>query len=710
MRRPALGVDTGGTFTDFVVTEDGGLRIHKLPSTPDDPSRAILQGVAELGVGRGAWGVEERFPTPDAPRPTPHAHHPPFRVVHGTTVATNAVLEGRGTRTAFITTRGFRDLLAIGRQTRLQLYSLAPSKPIALVDRRDCYEVDERIGAHGEVVRALDPQEAERIVERIVRSGAEAVAVALLYSFVYGEHERLLGDLAARRGLYVSLSSGVTPEHREYERASTTVLNAVVGPLMARYLERLEASLRDRGAERLQIMQSNGGVISTRVACREPVRTLLSGPAGGVVGAARLAAEAGERRLVTFDMGGTSTDVCLVQGEPPLTTVGEIRHLPVRLPMIDIHTIGAGGGSIARAAAGGALRVGPESAGAAPGPAAYGWGDQPTVTDANLVLGRLRPESFLGGRMELHPERSREALARLGAALGLNAEAAAEGVIRVANVQMARALRRVSVERGHDPRVFCLLPFGGGGPLHACELADLVGIRRLLVPPHPGTLSALGLLLSDVTKDYSRTLMRPTVQIAQEELEMVFQSLAQQAAADLAAEGVAPNEITLRFTADMRYRGQSYEVAVPVSGVQGFRGSGVQDNRSLGGPERLNAPAPECLVEEFHDRHAALYGHGSPGQATEIVQARLQAIGRTAKPALPRLTREAAPSPARPIDTQRILFQEWREAPVFRRSDLLPGHCLEGPALVLQEDTTTLITPGWRSMVDDWGNLVLSRS
>jgi N-methylhydantoinase A len=561
-RQPAaatLGVDTGGTFTDFVLADERGLTIHKLPSTPDDPSRAILQGVEELS---GPWDettghcLDHRFA---AMPPTAYW----FSAVHGTTVATNAVLERKGARTAFITTRGFRDLLAIGRQTRLELYALEPTKPEPLVAPRDCYEVDERVDARGGVLCELSPAEAEAVIDRVVRSGAKAVAVTLLFSFAYPAHERLLGEIAARRGLYVSLSSDVSPEHREYERASTTVINAFVGPGMARYLKRLEVELRERGCTSLQVMQSNGGVISTAVACREPVRTLLSGPAGGVIGAARLAAAAGESRILTFDMGGTSTDVCLVQGEPPLAADGEINHLPVRVPMLAIHSIGAGGGSLARAAAGGALRVGPESAGAEPGPAAYGRGDQPTVTDANLVLGRLQPDAFLGGRMTLHPERSQEALERLGRALGLSPIAAAEGVIKIANVQMARALRRVSVERGHDPRGYCLLPFGGGGPLHACELAALMGIRRILVPPHPGTLSALGLLLSDVIKDYSCTVMAPTERAAAQ-LEAIFADLEQQAAADMAAEGLARGEFSLHRSVDMRYRGQSYELAVPL--------------------------------------------------------------------------------------------------------------------------------------------------
>jgi N-methylhydantoinase A len=656
----SVGIDTGGTFTDFVVADAAGLRIHKRPSSPHDPAAAIRLGLAELGVGGE-----------------------PFRVVHGTTVATNAVLEGKGARTAFITTRGFRDLLEIGRQTRLDLYALEPTRSQALVAPRDCYEVDERIGPRGECLRALCPDQAARVIERIARSGARAVAVTLLFSFAHPEHEQLLGRLAEERGLYTSLSSRIAPEHREYERASTTVMNAFVGPVMAGYLQRLQEQLTALGCERLHVMQSNGGVISAGLASREPVRTLLSGPAGGVVGAARIAAAAGESRVLTFDMGGTSTDVCLVQGVPAITAASEIRHLPVRLSMIDIHTIGAGGGSLARLAAGGALRVGPESAGADPGPAAYGHGDLPTVTDANLLLGRLAPESFLGGRMPLYPERSEAAVARLAASLGLSTEAAAEGIIRIANAQMARALRRVSVERGHDPREYCLLPFGGGGPLHACELAELVGIRRILAPPHPGTLSALGLLLSDVVKVYSRAVMRPTAALAPAELEALFTAMEREAADDMRAEEIAPADVLYERSLDMRYQGQSYELAVPVSSAQSWQ-------------------------EAFHRQHASTYGHSSPDQPTEIVQARLKAIGRLPKPVLESAKADVG-RPPRPIARRRVRFGDWVDLPVFERGRLRPGQRVEGPALVVQEDTTTLLAPAWNGLVDSWGNLLLSR-
>jgi N-methylhydantoinase A len=391
----AVGVDIGGTFTDFVVVRDGSIEIYKVPSTPSDPSAAFLRGVEELGLPAGA------------------------RYVHGSTVATNAVLERRGARAALLTTDGFRDILELQRQTRTELYSLAPTKPQPLIPRVRCFEVPERVDRHGAVLEPLVEAGLERVLDAIVASGAESLAVVFLFSFANPEHERMAGEQARARGLSVSLSSEILPEYREYERASTTAANAYVAPLMDRYLDRLDTRLAEKGRERLQIMQSNGGIISVETARREAVRTVLSGPAGGVVGAWKVAAAAGFERLLTFDMGGTSTDVSLVEGAPVTSSEGTISGLPLRIPMLDIHTVGAGGGSLARLEAGARLRVGPESAGADPGPAAYGRGTEATVTDANLVLGRLRPEAFLGGRMTLDAERAREAVLAIARPLKL---------------------------------------------------------------------------------------------------------------------------------------------------------------------------------------------------------------------------------------------------------------------------------------------------
>ena len=666
-----MGVDIGGTFTDFVVVRGGQVRVYKVPTTPTDPSEGFLRGLDELGVPSDA------------------------RYVHGSTVATNAILERRGARAALLTTDGFRDMLELGRQTRLHLYALSPSKPVPLIPRERCFEVPERVDRHGEVVTPLDETAVEAALDAIEAAGAESVAIVFLFSFARPEHERRAGERARARGLSVSLSSEILPEYREYERASTTAANAYVAPLMDRYLRRLDQRLRERvsadatpasgpAAPRLQIMQSNGGVISVDVARREAVRTVLSGPAGGVVGAWKVGRASGFDRLITFDMGGTSTDVSLVEGAPLPSVEGSISGLPIRIPMLDIHTVGAGGGSLVRLDAGGGLRVGPESAGADPGPAAYGRGDQPTVTDANLVLGRLHPGSFVGGRVALDPERSRAALLPLAVRLGLSVEAMAEGVLRIANVQMARALRRVSVERGHDPRRFCLVAFGGGGPLHACDLAAETGIPTILVPLYPGTLSALGMLLSDVQKEYSRTVMRPA-RSEMGDLERVFEELEAGARVDLAAEGVAGADTELARWMDVRYRGQSYELAIPDPG--------------------LEAGAVEAA---FHQAHRQRFGYASEQASCEIVTLRVRATGRVETLALPYgEPREGTPLPqaTQPLHADG----RWSDCPVYERGLLTPGQAFGGPALLTQEDTTTWIPASWFARVDGWYNVIITR-
>lgn len=666
---PAIAVDVGGTFTDFVVAQGGSLRIHKVPSTPADPAQAILAGLADLDIE--TW---QRF-------------------IHGSTVATNAVLERRGARAALLTTEGFRDMLEIGRQTRLDLYSLSPRKHRPLIPRERCFEVAERVDRHGAVLTPLDEAALEAALDAMVAAGVEAVAICFLFSFTNPAHERLAGERAGARCLNVSLSNEILPEYREYERASTTAANAYVAPVVSRYLEHLAASLAPRSGDpegarpAPRIMQSNGGVISLETARREAVRTVLSGPAGGVVGAWRVAALAGIERLIAFDMGGTSTDVSLVDGEPRPAREASVDHLPVRVPMLEIHTVGAGGGSIARVDAGGALRVGPESAGADPGPAAYGRGERATVTDANLTLGRFHEGAFLGGRMRLDRQRARAAVGQVAESLGLDLAAAAAGIVRLANAQMARAVRRVSVERGHDPRRFTLVAFGGAGPLHACELAEEVGTPAVLLPRFPGALSALGMLLSDIEKDYARTVMLPTAATAPEALEALFEALERTARADLDGEGVAPGEVALQRRLDMRYRGQSYEIGVP--------------GKSLVAAD---------LEHGFHAAHRQAFGYASEGAETEIVAVRLRATGQLAKPGLPHAPEDPTAAAPEPVARQLVHFAGWAECPVFDREALVPGQRLAGPALLTQEDTTTLVPPGWSGRVDEWYNVLLSRA
>src|SRR5690242_3761578 len=485
-----IGVDTGGTFTDFVFERDGRIQLFKLPSTPSDPSLAIKQGLARICSETGA--------TLDR-----------VEVVHGTTVGTNALLQRRGARIALITTKGFEDVLAIGRQARPELYNLNAVKPEPLVVDELRLGVSERVVASGEVLEPLDDRELGRLVRKLKQSNIEAVAISLLFSFLHPEHEERIAESLASLGVPLSISSRILPEYREYERTSTVVINAYLQPLMGRYLTRLKGTAAD-----LRVMQSSGGSISADVAAAEPVRTILSGPSGGVVGALRAARSAGIKNVITFDMGGTSTDVALCDsGAIRTTNEAVVAGLPVAVSVMDIHTVGAGGGSIARVDEGGSLRVGPESAGADPGPACYGRSMLPTVTDAHVVLGHFGGGGLLGGEFKLDEERARAALRVLADDLGrvtgrrVSLMAAAEGVVSVANTNMERALRHISVERGHDPRQFALLPFGGAGGLHAVELARALRIPTIIMPTAPGALSAVGVLVADVVKDESRTVM-----------------------------------------------------------------------------------------------------------------------------------------------------------------------------------------------------------
>ena len=492
-----IGIDTGGTFTDFVRIDERGIAVHKLRSAPDDPSRAILAGIEYL------------------------ADSATYEITHGSTVATNALLERKGVRVALITTAGFEDVLLIGRQTRAELYNFMVQARRPLIEPGLTCGVRERLAADGSILEALDAAEIASLIERLKQQQVVSVAVCLLHSYANPVHERMLADALTGAGFIVSASHQILPEYREFERWATTAVNAYVTPLMARYLLRLEAALEGRS---LRIMQSNGGSISSVRAREAAVQTILSGPAAGVVGAQAVGAASGFDRLITFDMGGTSTDVSLIDGVLGTTTDSIVGDFPVRLPVLDIHTVGAGGGSIAYLDAGGSLRVGPRSAGADPGPACYGKGSELTVTDANLLLGRLDASYFLGGRMQLDLDRTRELARTLARQLGLTERALAEGIVRIANANMERAIRVVSVQRGFDPRDFALLAFGGAGGLHACDLADSLDIATVLIPRHSGVLSALGMLLADVVKDFSASILKPAAEVTEEALNQLLLS------------------------------------------------------------------------------------------------------------------------------------------------------------------------------------------
>ncbi len=663
-----LGVDTGGTFTDFVLLDQGRLRVLKRFSTLDDPARSFLAGVREL--------VQDR----------------PVEIVHGTTVATNALLERRGARTALITTAGFGDVLEIGRQNRPHLYQLHPQRPPPLVPASLRYEVQERVGTGGEVLVPLDRAEVERLVAQVRQAGASSVAVCLLFSFFRPEHEQLLGRALRDAGIVPSLSSDVIPEFREYERTATTVANAYVAPVMSAYLRRVSEAGAALGQE-LHVMQSNGGRCSARFAAAQPVRTILSGPAAGVIGALWVAREAGYTRVMTFDMGGTSTDVSLSTGQAEVSSERTVAGLPIRIPALAIHTVGAGGGSIAARDAAGALAVGPRSAGADPGPAAYGrGGHEPTVTDANVALGRLAPERFLGGQVRLDADAARRALARLGS----RPETVAAAILAIANASMERALRVISVERGHDPREFTLVAFGGAGPMHACELAAALRIPRVLVPPHPGLLCALGALVADAVLEASQTVMwsippsGPPAHLAAA-LRQTLRALRHRLVADARGDPAftAP---AFQAEADVRYAGQSYELRVPLV--------------SLG-----------SAVAAFEAAHEQRYGRRFSGRAFEIVNVRLRCIGQTERPRLERQPEGDADAggalvgetPLALTHPQRPDVVRWTRAALYDRARLRPGHRFRGPALVTQLDSTTYVPSDWQARVDPFGNLILER-
>jgi N-methylhydantoinase A len=655
-----VGVDTGGTFTDFVVQDGTQLRVHKVLSTPDDPARAILQGLDELGVETAR------------------------ALIHGSTVATNAVLEQKGARTALITTAGFRDVLEIGRQTRPTLYDLRVERDPPLVPREHRFEVIERLDERGNVLIALDQDSVAKAVEASKNAGVESVAICLLFSFANPEHERFVTEQVRAAGLSASASHEVLPEFREYERTSTVVLNAYVAPLMDRYLGNLERSLPAETP--LRIMQSNGGSISASVARSEAARTLLSGPAAGAVGAAYVAAASGFNQTISFDMGGTSSDVALIDGALTETTDGRVGGHPSRLPMIDIHTVGAGGGSIAWFDAGGALKVGPYSAGASPGPAAYGnGGTDATVTDANVVLGRLSAEDFLGGGMDLDVTAARSVVGNVAERLGSSHEDAALGIVRVTNANMEAAIRVISVEKGYDPRGFSLVAFGGAGPLHACELATAMRIPRVLVPATPGVLSAYGMLAADLRKDYVQTVMlAPDSDTSG--LQPVFDEMIELGRQEILAEGVAEDRIEIEPYLDMRYRGQSYELMVHYTGS-------------------INEAALE-----FHAAHHVRFGYSDPDEPVQIVNARVKAFGRADRPEIA-LTPFERESNAEPDRTRDVVFAgqngaETRSTGIYDRTNLQAGSRVMGPAIITQYDTTTVLPPGWSALVDQAGNLV----
>jgi len=696
-----IAIDTGGTFTDCVWVDPATrrLRMLKVFSTPADPSQAIVDSLRQIGA------IED------------------FVLLHGTTVGTNTLLERKGARTALVTTAGFEDAIEIGRQARPKLYDFFFDRIEPLVPKDLRFGVKERTASNGEILTSPTPEDLRSLARQLVATKPESVAISLLFSFANPRNEQAVAEALRSLAVPLSISHQILPEFREYERTSTVVVNAYLQPVMQRYLENLErrtrelaggprsagTTLRDRRSSarrsarknteapvqvsrpldarpRIFVMQSTGGITALSTAAREPVRTVLSGPAGGVVGSAAAARTSGFDRMIAFDMGGTSTDVSLVEGAITTANDAQVAGFPISVPMLDIHTVGAGGGSLARFDAAGALRVGPESAGADPGPICYGRGTQPTVTDANLLLGRLRPTRFLGGDFTLDLDRTRrmtqEWLKQQGARLSL--EQFAVGVIRVVNATMEKAIRVVSIERGRDPRHFALVAFGGAGGLHACALAAALGIPRVIVPTLPGALSALGILSSDIVKDYSRTVLwRVSGEIPERELRHEFSALADTAAADFRSEAWH-GTVQHSCSVDLRYRGQGYE---------------------------LNLPLTKELLTDFQQEHQRRYGYAHQGREIEIVTLRLRAVVKS-KGGSSR-TGVLSPNPARPGSSSSaraaVLFDGKKLATqILSRAELRPGRRYSGPAIITEYSATTVIPPGRRFHFDAASNLIVN--
>ncbi len=670
-----IAIDTGGTFTDCVFFRDGRIEILKLPSTPRNPAQAIATALSEISRRVGADGLA------------------PLDLLCGTTVGTNALLQRRGGRVVLVTTAGFEDVLEIGRQARPKLYDFFGGRPEPLVPREMRFGLRERIGADGEIVTAPSPRKIRGLIRRIRRARPGAVAICFLFSFANPKHERMLANALRAARFRVTASHEVLPEIREFERTSTTVVNAYLIPIMSEYLAAIETVARratapssKRNNSRVRVMQSNGGIISARAAAAEPVRTILSGPAGGVLGAQYVARQAGYDKIISFDMGGTSTDVALLDATPQTTNEAIVDDLPVSVPMLDIHTVGAGGGSIARFDRGGALRVGPESAGADPGPIAYGKGQQPTVTDAHLLLGRLGKAELLGGEFPLDLGRARRYFQRSieSAPAIRTAEKFAQGILDVVESTMERAIRVISIERGHDPRDYTLVAFGGAGGLHACALAAALEMPRVLIPQIPGGLSALGILRADVVKDYSQTILQraSTSKIEQRKLRAALQHLESHGRREMRAEDFAANQIHVERSLDLRYVGQGYSLRVSAAG---------------------NPTAA------FHREHERRYGYADPTREIEIVNVAVRLTGLTPKPTLPRSSRAGASARqaierVAPVYFRGKLFQ----TPVYTRAHLKSGNRFPGPAIVTDYSATTVVSPGWRAAIDNHENIVLT--
>lgn len=657
-----LGVDTGGTFTDFVLFDGKELKIHKVLSTPDNPARVIFNGIEVLIKKESCKQL---------------------KIVHGTTVATNALLERKGADVVLITTKGYEDVLEIGRQARGNLYDLFIKRAPIIVEKKNRWGVAEQISSDGKVIQKVKPEDIEKIKLRLEKSKTSSAAICFLFSYKNPTNEQIVFDALNSENIHLSASHQILPEYREYERFITTVVNAYVSPTLSGYLLTLETGLKKLEINDIRIMQSNGGSISTSFAKEHGVNCVLSGPAGGVIGALNISKKTGIKNIITFDMGGTSTDVSLCDGKMRLSTETLIGEIPIKIPVIDILTVGAGGGSIAHLDQGGALTVGPQSAGADPGPVCYGKGKQITVTDANLFLGRISPDFFLCGNMELHTKMVNTAFDDLAKELKMPPLKIAEGIIKVANSNMERAIKVISIERGYDVRDFALFSFGGAGGLHACEIAASLSINKIVIPENAGVLSALGMALAHIIKDYSSAALIKVTNSDFVKLLQMAEPLVRQATNDLINDGVSKNHIKVEVSLDMRYIGQSFE---------------------------LNLPLNNNFIENFHKLHNKMYEYFNSDYEVEVVNIRVRGVGKTKQPDLKKVVRKSGALADAFISKSNSFYENsWVGIDIYKR-DLIPFHTqIKTPALIVEDTATTFLPPQHVCIVDDYGNLIIER-
>jgi N-methylhydantoinase A len=683
MSRYRVTVDTGGTFSDFVYLheETGEVTISKVPSTPDDPSRAILAGIESL-LGQGVAAADISY------------------FCHGTTVGTNALLEGKGVKTGLLVTEGFRAVYPVGEQARpygAPIFDVMFDKPALLVPQSLTGEVKERVDFRGEVLRRLDEDALRATVRKLAAEEIESLAVCLLFSFLHPEHEMRVREIVLEEmpDCSISLSSDIMPQIREYHRLSTTVINAYLQPILAHYIAQLDRRLNEAGLTTRQkyIMQSNGGMATFATAARKAVTTVLSGPAGGVTAGAYACRMTGFPNIITFDMGGTSCDVALIKdGEPFVASRGKVEGRDIAVPMMDINTVSAGGGTIARVDRFGVLQVGPASAGAMPGPACYSrGGDMPTITDCNLVMGHLSRDNFLGGKMALDADAAWKAVeSKIAQPLGMGVPEAAEGIARIIDVKMEEAIKAISTMRGHDLRDFMLLAFGGAGPVHAGRIARDLGMAGMIVPLYPGVYSAIGLIMSDVKHDYIQSRMTPLAQAAPEDVHAMFTRLETMASEELREDGFAADAIEIQRALDMRYAGQGYEITMPCGDV-------------------LGTGALETLRVQFDEQHRTMFGHSAPEEPVEIVSYRVRGLGRVPPVAMPQFKPTGATLEDALRETRRVRMDgEDVDCPVYQREKLDVGLTLQGPAILDQFDCTTVIYGGQTARVDEWKNLIVT--